>query len=171
MKNFVYRFRRSNNFRLTVFWALAVVWLLVNLIFFFTGWDKPEFSQFTANQQEHYNLFFHGTSETNMERDGWFLDSLRVWTWKLWFVWLAGCIIYFPIAMREEMSRAYQVARARVRSWVDLPDIVAAVTEGGGTQEAPKHRRDQWLRQAYIFVREFVSAIFAEILGERMMAR
>jgi len=170
MRNFVYRFRRSNNFRLAVFWILAVVWLLVNLLFF-TGWDKPEFTQFSADQQTHYNLYFHGISQTNLERDGNFLNLLQIWMWKLWLVWLSVCIVYFPIALREEVGRAFQVARTRTRAWIDLPNEAPAQTAEGGTPTAPRHRRDQYLHQAYIFVREFVSAIFAELLGERMMAR
>jgi hypothetical protein len=170
MRNFVYRFRRSNNFRLAVFWILAVVWLLVNLLFF-TGWDKPEFTQFSADQQTHYNLYFHGISQTNLERDGNFLNLLQIWMWKLWLVWLSVCIVYFPIALREEVGRAFQVARTRTRAWIDLPNEAPAQTAEGGTPTAPRHRRDQYLHQAYIFVREFASAIFAELLGERMMAR
>ncbi len=172
---FAARLRTSNNFRLELLWLLIVGHLVFNL--FFVGFNpRPIESSVSETQQRYYNEYFHGKYITDQELNpppSGFVVWFRSFSWRLWLIELIAGIIYFPIALREEVGRAWQHARERTHTWRDAPDQPVPVIVGTPTTtvaNAPiRTRRDDTFRQAWIFIREFAASIIAEILGERVV--
>ncbi len=163
---FISRFIASNNFRLAVLWITILIHLLFN-IFVFGMVETKQFSNFSETRQQLYNHSFHKKFATNRELYpfNYCLHGLRTTSWEIWFILLAAGIIYFPIALREEVGRAWAVARERTSAWKDMPDPVTGPTG----QTAPVSKRKSSLTQGFVFVREFIASIVAELLGERVM--
>lgn len=173
MFRFVYLLRRSNNFRLLMLWLLVVVHWIINHTVLVTNASK--FSHLSEVRQRYANFFESGFDKTDYElastwthlKMSWLHSSEQVWLWLL-----LAAIIYIPIALREEFSRAWTVAWARSHSYVDRPDDPSPTPPSAGTTGTRvSMRTNPILNQMYIFAREFTTAIIAEILGERMMTK
>ncbi|MDP3764675.1 MAG: hypothetical protein Q8Q95_03595 [bacterium] len=157
-------------------WLLVVIHWIINHTILSTTASK--FSHLSDIRQRHMNFYDIGDAKTDNEIAD--LGSQFPWTelkanWlhtseQIWLLLLIGAIIYIPIALCEEWGRAWTVARAKKEAWVNLPDDpLPAITGTITTAVTPRH--NQILKQAYIFTREFVTALIAELLGERMMIR
>lgn len=175
--NFFANLVANNNFRLALLWLLIVGHLTFNL--FFMGFNpRTVESSVSETQQRYYNEYFHGKYVTDQELNpppSGFMVWFRSFSWKLWLIELIAGIIYFPIALREEVGRAWQHARERTHAWRDAPDQPAPVIVGVPTittaTPPTRTRRDDTFRQVWIFIREFGASIIAEILGERVAKR
>ncbi|MEK7501202.1 MAG: hypothetical protein AAB642_03705 [Patescibacteria group bacterium] len=164
---FAARLWTSNNFRLAVLWIWIGIHFLIQISLFGFREPRTEFASFSERQQKYYNYYFHGRFETDREKAGWFaglVNWVRKNSLKVWVLEVIVGVIYFFIAMREEVGRAYRLARERTRAYRDLP-----AEQQAGQKETQTGTRSQTWRQAWIFVREFFASIVAELLGERMV--
>lgn len=164
---FISRFIANNNFRLAVLWIVILIHFLFNIFIFgiFGMAEVKQFSNFSETRQQLYNHSFHKKFATNRELYpvNYYLHWLRTVSWEIWFILLVAGMIYFPIALREEVGRAWVIARQRTSAWKDMPDPVT-------DQIAPTvPKRKNSFTQVFVFMREFIASIVAELLGERVM--
>mgnify|MGYP001592533401 FL=1 len=173
MFRFVYLLRRSNNFRLLMLWILVIIHWIINHTILVTNASK--FSHLSETRQRYANFYENGFAKTDHELAGAWTQFKMNWlssSEEIWFWLLLAAIVYTPIALREEFSRAWTVAWARSHSFVDLPDDPPTPPlTGSTTGTRVSMRTNPILNQMYIFAREFTTAIIAEILGERMMTK
>ncbi len=180
------RLVQSNNFRLAVLWILIGIHLVFNLFFLGVHEPRTEFANFSERQQRFYNTYFHGQYQTDREIAG---GNFRIWfrgvSWKFWFIELFLGLIYFPIAMREEVGRAWRHARERLHVHEDLPNrteptppaptggTTATGTTAGNTPPAQPRQNGRLgnMNQFIFFIKEFGVALMAELIGERIGRR
>lgn len=170
LNSIFYRFWKSNNFRLGTFWVLLGIHWIVN--HFFLNPPATPFSDVSDVRQEFLNLYLHGQAVTDYARlNGWdqfkmdwFSKSSTMWWWEFLLV-----IIYTPIALREEVGRAWTVAFAKKEVSVDMPDEPSETVKGDETK-TKKSRGEKILEQIYVFARELFTATLAERWFERRVS-
>ncbi|MBI4118734.1 MAG: hypothetical protein HY452_00540 [Parcubacteria group bacterium] len=166
------RFRANNNFQLMIFWMIVGAHLLFNLAFLGLGPETD--SGVSAVQQKYYNLYFHGQYATNNQihwaQNAWtgIIDFLRSWSWKFWWAELVFSLIYIPVAFWDEVKAGAKAGWRKIqegRLEQDLPDAAQptpAATPSISTATRGEGRRSE----VWIFVREFFSALVAEIAAK-----
>ncbi|MBI4120411.1 MAG: hypothetical protein HY454_03000 [Parcubacteria group bacterium] len=171
-RTFGERFRANNNFQLMIFWAIVGAHLLLNLVFLGLG---PEIDPGVSEvQQKYYNLYFHNQYATDNQihwaQNAWtgIIDFLRSWSWKLWWAELVFSLIYTPVAFWDEVKAGAKAGWRKIqegRLEQDLPDSVqptpAATPSISAATRGEGRRSEVW-----IFVREFFSALVAEIAAK-----
>lgn len=178
---FFYKLRSDNNYQLLAAWIICGAWFLFNLVFLGIG-PEPD-SGLSEIRQRYYNLYFHDQYATDQEirswiSNGWIwlVDAARTWSWKLWWAWLTASLVYVSIAFSDEIGRAVRTASRMIRErgrHQDLPDTTPAQTAGAETTprtEQPR-RGEGWHGEKWIFVREFLSAMTAELAARGLRRR
>lgn len=120
---FIVAFRTNNNVRLAVLWGITGFLLVFNLFVFGVG----PVSKLTVGEtaQRYNNLYYFGQFVTDAELHplssflesffGGIWDSFRSVAWWLWFGLLLLSIVYTPIAFRDEVARAWEIAWRKAR--------------------------------------------------------
>ena len=118
-----WRLWHNNNWRLLAAWVVVVVWFCVNIFVFGVGIGSDTSAEWLRYQSmSDAEKFFY---ESWHRRDGMplptspaavdqFFGWLGLWSWWLWFWWLFSSVVYIPIALRDELSRAWYRARKTV---------------------------------------------------------
>ncbi len=116
---FKFAFRTNNNVRLAVLWLATGILFLFNLFVFGVG--PAAKSPIGETAQKYYNLYYHGELLTDVELNpifssfGGLWEMIRSGAWWLWLLLFLGSVVYFPIALRDEVSRAWEVAWRKAR--------------------------------------------------------
>lgn len=168
------KFRTNNNCRLMWAWIAVGGLLLLNLAFLGIG-PEPD-SGLSEIRQRHYNLYFHDQYATDQE-----ITPLGIWaankdwirslSWKSWWILLVVAIVYTPIALWDEVVRSFKAAWRVIKERKldqDLPDTAPPQTAGAETtpRKEPPRRGEGRHSEYWIFVREFFSALVAEIAAK-----
>lgn len=118
-----WRLAHNNNWRMLFNFVIALVWFFVNAHLFGIGGGDDGSSEWLKYQgMSDADRFFYESWHT---RDGIplptapgamgsFWNQLGSWSWWLWCWWLLGSIVYVPIALWDELSRAWYRARQTV---------------------------------------------------------
>ncbi len=170
---------RKNNVYLGILWIFAILWLtgIAATDYFYLTPPVTQFSEFSDEGQKALNLYMNGEVKTDHEMIGWnkpdpnYLNKF----WTIGWVSILMALVFTPIALREEFIRAWTIAWSNTQAWVDKPDEPKTPpTTGSGTRTEEKvvSKKDQIFKQMYLFSRELLSAVIAELaVGERKIMR
>ena len=98
------------------------------------------------------------------------MDFLWSLSWRLWWILFVVAIVYTPIALWDEVTRSFKAAWRAIQERKldqDLPDVPPQTTGAETTPRTEPPRRGEGRHGEYwIFVREFFSALVAEIAAK-----
>ncbi|MEK7121746.1 MAG: hypothetical protein AAB857_03495 [Patescibacteria group bacterium] len=179
--NFLHGMRYSNDYRLKVLWSVTGLFLIAALTSFLLYFVLTEDKMYTPKKETagyevlKQRLVDNGLLEqSKINKSAETEDKFALgWTLLKVFVvlfWIS--VIYTPIAKREEMAYIASKAWDKASSWKDLPDIFTNETPGGensgGTQrKEPKTQKILGWMNLLIFGREFLAAIFGDLVSGR----
>ena len=167
----VRKLKKSNNFRLAVFWLIGLAHLIFNLAVFGFG-PAVEFPA-PETIQRYNNLEFRGRFATDRElgtiapSDRW--GGFRRVSWGIWGVMFIGNLIYIPVAFRDEVGRAFRAAARAVRERRgSAPPVEPRTPQApGGQPQAGATTRGIARSEAWVIAREIMGATIANILTHR----
>ena len=168
------RFQTNNNCRLMWAWLAVGALLLFNLAFLGIG-PEPD-SGLSEIRQKYYNFYFHDQyavdKEIHWAKNAWTVSMDFLWSlsWRLWWILFVVAIVYTPIALWDEVTRSFKAAWRAIQERKldqDLPDVPPQTTGAETTPRTEPPRRGEGRHGEYwIFVREFFSALVAEIAAK-----
>ena len=167
------RFRTNNNCRLMWAWIAVGALLLFNLAFLGIG-PEPD-SGLSEIRQKYYNAYVHGKFATDQEitpLGTWAKnkDGIRSLSWKFWWILFVVATVYTPIALRDEVAKSFKLTWRAIQERKldqDLPDVPPQTAGAETTPRTEPPRRGEGRHSEYwIFVREFFSALVAEIAAK-----
>jgi len=163
---FVHGFHRNNNIRALTFIAILITWFAMNLSVFGVT-PMPEVKRSAADVYQTFRQFGDykplGVAPTGY-------GFIGRWSWHLSGAWLVFCLVYSPLALRDEFTTALRRARniyanqTRVVTGTSSP-APTAQPAAGGTGTAAATGTAQTVYRVASFWRIFSSEILAETLG------
>lgn len=171
-----YGFRDNNNIRLLTAWAVAVS--ITIMYFLWCGGDPIIGAQdvMDAESQRVLNLFYAASGEgASSQPHRWFWSWMcRGLGWLVFCFWICA-IVYTPIAVWDEIGRAYEFAARKVQEAgeqrQDIQDVIQQqiVLQGSPATAASviPTRGHPTLAQIFTtqFISDFLNELWALIIG------
>jgi len=176
---FCYNLWRNNNTRSWLFLITAILLLIATIVIFGFGSVNEPSSSETA--QKYYNLIKHGQFITDSEFAGLWgsIKNFFDWWWSVlaWiaytfsFAYLAFAIVYWFVARRDEVGRAWDSAHRRLHEKTeggkDIPDV-----EDEKKQEQKKESVTKPILNRFKTLLSFlVVELFGEFIGKKFGRR
>lgn len=179
---FTYAFTANNNVRLLTLWAVTFVWFIAHALLFGIALGPEHKSGLSEVAQRFNNYHLHRQWVTTAELAGAFagfgesVGEIARWiSGKVLFALIIASLIYFPIAMRDEVQRAWQIALRRFRErrggLTDLPNqpAPAPAPAGGGAAPTPAAPKALTWKEYVSFelLSDFVQELIAHTVFQR----
>lgn len=175
------KFRRSNDYRLKVSWIATSIIFCFCLVASYMNGDngagsnvpkRPLVGYEILNQRLVDRGLIEQPQTQSVPAESFWNKAIHVTEHILWWAFailLVVSVVYTPIAKREEMGYAFRQAWDKASSWKDLPDILTSETPGENraAKPEPKTQRVLGWMNLFIFGREFLAAIFGDLLSGR----
>lgn len=171
-----YSFRDNNNVRLLTVWTVTV--LLTITYLWLCGGDSIINTQeiMDAESQRVLNLFYaaYGTGSSSSPHR--WLGSWICWGmgWLAFYSWLCA-VVYIPIALWDEIGRAYEFTARKLTESAeerqDIQDVIQQQIVSQGGPATPVHviptRSTPTLAQIFTtqFVSGFINELWALVIG------
>lgn len=172
------KFYRSNDYRLKFFWAITGIIFCFCLVASYMIGDNGVDSNVSKRPLAGYEilnqrLVNRGLIEEQPKQIQQPVPVESFWnktehvSWWMFAILLIGTVVYTPIAKREEMGYAFRQAWDKASSWKDLPDILTNEVPGEGKTKEKKTQKILGWMNLFIFAREFLAAIFGDLVSGR----
>jgi len=177
LARFAYSFRRNNNTRSWFFLATALLCLATTILVF--GFGSETHTSMSETAQKYYNLEYKGQFATDAQIAGlwgavknffgWSWSALRWVAYTFSFVYLLFSIIYWFVARRDEVGRAWERAERAVSERVSGSEELRQQPATQPTTQTTPQAAQSTISQSIVkssFLKLFSMELLAEFISK-----